>query len=214
MEIHPTVTAIDVSGFGVNWAFLVRGEEIAIIDTGTIDSPQQHIFPSLKKLEMSASDVQLVLNTHVHFDHTGGLSHFLNENGNVTLHTPSSFRGVLYAKEVREYDKPLEIYPGYYTTGELDSLEQSLAVDTGNGLLIVAGCSHPAMYKTLAAITQFGSIYGILGGLHGFEQYDLFKDFQIICPTHCTQHIEEIEERFPEKYIKGGAGKVISVSQE
>jgi len=93
-----------------------------------------------------------------------------------------------------------------------NGIEQAMAVKTNKGLLIVAGCSHPAMHKTLAAAAQFGNIYGIVGGLHGFDQYDLFKDLQLICPTHCTQHIREIKERFPEKYIKGGAGKVISVS--
>ena len=72
MEIHPRVNAIEASEDGGIWSFLVKGEKIAIIETGLIFSPRQYIFPYLKKLGISATDIQLILNTHVHFDHTGG----------------------------------------------------------------------------------------------------------------------------------------------
>jgi len=40
---------------------------------------------------------------------------------------------------------------------------------------------------------------------------NVFRDFQIICPTHCTKHIAEIKENFPEKYISGGVGAVLII---
>ena len=34
MEIHPRVSAVEVSGLGGIWLYLVRGQETAIINTG------------------------------------------------------------------------------------------------------------------------------------------------------------------------------------
>jgi metal-dependent hydrolase (beta-lactamase superfamily II) len=39
--------------------------------------------------------------------------------------------------------------------------------------------------------------------------FNLIDGLKWICPTHCTRHIREIAARLPEKYIHGGAGKVI-----
>ena len=105
----------------------------------------------------------------------------------------------------------MELHQQFYTTGELDHIEQSLVVETQKGLVIVAGCSHPPMNHILSEASQFGKIYGIIGGLHGFNEFELFSDLEQICPTHCTQHIGEIKRRYPEKYLSGGAGKVIEI---
>lgn len=164
---------------------------------------------NMRVLKIDPLSVDDLFISHGHFDHIGGLSHFLNENVNVILHAPASFRGVRQAKEVRYYDKPQKIYNHFFTTGELGQIEQSLAVETEKGLLIVAGCSHPAMEKILGAFSAFGLIYGIVGGLHGFDQYHLFEKMGLICPTHCTQRIEEMRRGFPETFSAGGAGKIL-----
>jgi 7,8-dihydropterin-6-yl-methyl-4-(beta-D-ribofuranosyl)aminobenzene 5'-phosphate synthase len=54
-------------------------------------------------------------------------------------------------------------------------------------------------------------VYGIIGGLHGFDRYALFDGLQLICPTHCTQHKAEIKQRFGDRVIEVGVGKVIEV---
>jgi len=166
---------------------------------------------NMKILNIDPDNISDVFISHYHFDHIGGLSHFLNKNSDITLHAPTSFRGVRYARDVIYYDKPQEVFKHFYTTGELGNIEQSLAVETDKGLFIIAGCSHPGMHEILKATRIFGDIYGIVGGLHGFDQYELFQDFQMICPSHCTKHIAEIKDQFPEKYIEGGAGRVIEI---
>ena len=98
-----------------------------------------------------------------------------------------------------------------YTTGELQHIEQSLVIQTEKGLVLMVGCSHPHMVGILEAAQKFGTVYAIIGGLHGFNQYDLFQDLTLICPTHCTQHKREIKLRYPEKYVEGGSGTVIEI---
>ena len=86
-----------------------------------------------------------------------------------------------------------------------------MGIKTDKGIVIMVGCSHPHMSNILDTARQFGNIYGIIGGLHGFSDFALFRDLEFICPVHCTQHKSELKRLYPEKYIAGGAGKVIEI---
>ena len=79
------------------------------------------------------------------------------------------------------------------------------------GLVLIVGCSHPYMGHILDAARKFGKIYGVIGGMHGFSEFELFKDLELICPTHCTQHKAKIKSLYPDKYTEGGVGKIITV---
>lgn len=87
MEIHPGVTQIDVF-HGFNSVYLIRGEKTAIIDTGPAQPLEAYIAPALEKLGKTPADIDLILNTHIHFDHTGGNSALRNASGaQVLIHT-------------------------------------------------------------------------------------------------------------------------------
>ena len=60
------------------------------------------------------------------------------------------------------------------------------------------------------AASHFGAVYGIIGGLHGHTPGSL-KQFDLICATHCTMYRHDIRTLYKEKYIEGGAGKIIEV---
>ena len=198
------------SGFKSDWGFSCLVEihnRNILFDTGSNGSI---LLDNMKKLGIDPMSIDEVFISHPHFDHIGGLSAFLNENNNVTVYVPVSLRGIRDAREVICVEKPMELHKNIFSTGELDHLEQSMAVKTDNGLVLFVGCSHPKMGKIFGAVSQFGKIYAIIGGLHGFNQYELFQDLEVICPTHCTQHIAEIKSMFPEKFIEGGVGKTLS----
>jgi len=169
------------------------------------------LLENMQKLDIQPSSVDDVFISHPHFDHIGGLSAFLNENSNVTVFVPISFRGVRKTKKVVQVDKPMTLYENFYSTGELEEIEQAMAVKTAKGLVLIVGCSHPDMKNIMTTASQFGKIYAIVGGLHGFDDYELFKNLDVICPMHCTQHIAEIKVLYPEKVIEGGVGKIIEV---
>lgn len=194
-----------------DWGFaaLIEAHDKTILfDTGGNGRILLENMQSLKLDPMLVNDIFI---SHYHFDHTGGLSHFLNENSEVIVHAPQSFRGVRSAKKVLYYNKPIKLFNGFYTTGELDNIEQALIVETIKGLVLVVGCSHPPMEQIISAAQHFGKIYGIIGGLHGFDKYELLKDFGLICPTHCTQNIIKIKEHYPESFFEGGAGCIIEI---
>ena len=197
-------------GLQADWGFSCLVEEentpTILFDTGTNGSI---LLSNMEKLHIDPTSIDEVFISHAHFDHVGGLSAFLNVNNDVTVYVPPSLRGVRGVKEVVSVNEPLKIHENVFSTGELDNIEQSMAVKIDKGIVVIVGCSHPRMAHILKAASQFGQLYAIIGGLHGFNEYDLFKDLELICPTHCTQHKAEIKALYPEKYTDGGAGQII-----
>ncbi len=198
-------------GLKSDWGFsalVETGDHNILFDTGANGSI---LLNNMKKLDIDPTGIDEVFISHDHFDHVGGLSSFLNKNNNVTIYVPVSLRGVCNARKVIHVDQAIKIHENVFSTGELDNIEQSMAVSTDKGLVLIAGCSHPEMKHILDAASQFGEIYAIIGGLHGFNEFYLFKDFGMICPTHCTQHITEIQNLYPDRYVEGGAGRSIEI---
>ena len=92
------------------------------------------------------------------------------------------------------------------STGELRGIEQSLAIKTTRGIVVVTGCSHPGVGEIIDAASGYGKVYGIIGGLHGFRDFKRLDGLSLICPCHCTTYKAEIKDLFPQQYTACGAG--------
>ena len=199
-------------GLVADWGFscLVKVENTPkiLFDTGANGSI---LLSNMEKLGIDPASIDKVFISHSHFDHIGGLSAFLNVRSQVRVYVPVSLRGVRGAKEVISINEPQEFSERVFSTGELDGVEQSMAVKTDKGIVLIVGCSHPKMAHILKAASQFGKVYAIIGGLHGFSEFELFKDLDLICPAHCTTYKAQIKSRYPDKYAGAGAGKVIEI---
>ena len=197
-------------GFRADWGFSclieVYGKKI-LFDTGANGSI---LLDNMKKLNIEPTMVDDIFISHAHWDHTGGLPDFLKINP-VKVYIPSSCQKPYGAKEVIKIKEPLKIDENIFSTGELMGIEQSLVVKTEKGLVVIVGCSHPGVKNILKAASQFGKTHALIGGLHGFSDFDLLRDLEFICPTHCTQFKSEIKSLYPEKYVRGGVGKVIEI---
>jgi len=169
------------------------------------------LLENMKILGIDPASIHEVFISHVHFDHIGGLSSFLNENGSTKVYAPSALRGIGPAREVVYVDRPMQLNQYFYTTGLLNSVEQSLAIQTEKGVVVVVGCSHPGVESILSSVMPYGKLYALIGGLHGFKEFESIEMLKLICPTHCTQHISEIKSLYPEKYVQGGVGEVIEI---
>ena len=201
-------------GLKSEWGFscLVEAEGTPriLFDTGTSGSVLLH---NMEKLNIGPKTIDCVFISHGHWDHTGGLKDFLKLNDNVKLYLPYSFFSFTKpgAGEVINVKDSVKIYENVFSTGRLSGIEQSMVVKTDRGLVVIAGCSHPGVGNILNSAFKWGKVIALIGGLHGFSDFDLVKDLDSICATHCTQYKDKIKTLYPEKFIEGGAGRVIEI---
>jgi len=201
------------AGLQPNWGFAALIESNTgtpiLFDTGA-DGPT--LLRNSDSLGVDLNSVGTIVISHAHWDHTGGLAAVLEKNRSAELYIPSSLRGAFPGRKVTVIGEDgVEICENVFSTGELEGVEQSLALRTERGVFVVTGCAHPKMKAILDSASKFGRVYGIAGGLHGFRDFKAFDDLSLIYPCHCTQHKREILDRFRGKAFECGAGLVIEL---
>jgi len=206
------------SGLKAGWGFSCLVEENKkkiLFDTGY---EGQGLLYNLKKLSYSFKNIDILLISHQHWDHIGGLFDVLNSNGKVKIFVLKSFSENL-KNEIRKRAKLIEvederkIIKNVYTTGLIKNSpdEQSLILKTAKGIIVVVGCSHPGVDKVLEIAKKYGKIYAIIGGFHEFSNFDFLKNIEIIGACHCTQYKNEIKEKFPKQFKEIKAGDIIKI---
>lgn len=194
------------AGWGFSSLIETRSAPPILFDTGA-DSPT--LLHNMRELGIDPKGIGIIVISHAHGDHTGGLSGILEINEEAEVYVPASLRGAIPGRKVAKVTEPLQISEEVFLTGELKGIEQSLALKTDKGILVVVGCSHPGVGEIIDAASRWGKAYGIVGGFHGFRDFDRLGDLSLICPCHCTQYKAEIKRLFPEKCLECGAGLVI-----
>jgi len=198
-------------GLEADWGFSclvqVRTQKI-LFDTG---ANGRILLSNMKKLSINPLSINQIFISHCHHDHIGGLSDFLEVNNEVRLYVPATITPPREMKNVIRIRKATKIHDNIFSTGILNGVEQSLVVKAERGLVLVVGCSHPGVRNILNTAARWGKPYALIGGLHGFRQFSLISEMEIVCPVHCTQYKSQIERNYPEKYVKGGAGRAIEL---
>jgi len=199
-------------GLRAGWGFsaLIEDAEASplLFDTGA-DGPA--LLHNMKELNIDPKDIGIIAISHAHGDHTGGLSEILRINGIAELYLPSSFGRAFPGRKVTIVKGPVQIRENIFSTGELEEVEQSLALKTDKGIFVLTGCAHPGMRSILSAAAKFGELYGIAGGFHGFHSFEVFSGLSLICPCHCTEYKQEVRNFFKDRALECGAGLVIEL---
>lgn len=230
--VHDNYPCAD--GLRTAWGFaahLAGAEKSILFDTG---SDGTLLLENLAKLGLDPGSIDILVLSHVHGDHAGGLAGLLAANPHIEVYLPESFpdrvkelvRGAGAA--VIEVRGPRPICPGVHTTGVLGRRikEQALAIRTQRGVVVLTGCAHPGVVCMLdgAGRRQGEDLLLVMGGFHlewamsgrieriiaAFREYGV----RYVAPTHCSG--EKARERFREHFGRGfievGVGKVVTLA--
>lgn len=226
---------IHTEGTQADWGFacLVEGtEETILFDTGTKPDVLWH---NIETLDVNLGEVDQIVLSHIHGDHTGGLWSVLEKYPDVSVFVPGSFPAEFVnkvknsgAKAVKVND-PVEICQDVHLTGEIEGRanEISLILDTSKGLVVITGCAHPGIARIVKISKEIldKDVYFVFGGFHLMEKteaevkeiIELFGESGVIkCgATHCTgdNAIEVFKEAYGDDYVSMGVGKVITITK-
>lgn len=214
------------------WGFSCLVDDDLLFDTG---GDGRTLLSNMAQMGIDPAGIRTVVLSHAHSDHTGGLRALLGTGIRPTVYVPRSFparfksdvRSLTTLVEVRE---PMKIRPGIHTTGEVGShlVEQALAVETAQGLVVITGCAHPGVVEMVCRARQIcgGEICLVLGGFHlsGVSRRRVkhiiakFRDLgvQKVAPCHCTgeRAMQVFAEEYGEDFIRVGVGCVIVIGSE
>jgi 7,8-dihydropterin-6-yl-methyl-4-(beta-D-ribofuranosyl)aminobenzene 5'-phosphate synthase len=216
------------------WGFSALVEyrgQVVLFDTG---GDGQIFLENMRTLEIDVGRIQSIVLSHIHEDHTGGLSAILNSGIQPTVYLLPSFADT-YKQQLGIMTQVIEVTPGQnigdgiLTTGEIaiNTPEQALVIRSGEGLVIITGCAHPGIVRIVErAIELTGDpVYLVMGGFHldGKSEADIsaiLTDFrrlgiQKVAPCHCTggHPISMFAAEYGKAFIQVGVGTVITLDE-
>jgi 7,8-dihydropterin-6-yl-methyl-4-(beta-D-ribofuranosyl)aminobenzene 5'-phosphate synthase len=221
-----------LEGLKTAWGFscLVEGgEKTVLFDTG---GDGDTLMYNMSRLGIDVGHIDVVVISHAHTDHTGGLAHLLRSHPGIEVYLPASSPAALkdmvrsYGTEPVEVSSECSICEGIWSTGEMgtDIREQALAIETGTGLIMLTGCAHPGIVDMVRAVkdTRRGEIELVIGGFHlrgksGAEIDEIIAELKAlgvrhVGPCHCTGDaaIRAFSSVFGNSFIEVGVGKLVS----
>lgn len=224
---------VSMKGTVADWGFsvLLDGFDKKILfDTGT--KPEVFEF-NFKKIGVDPSGIDLLVLSHEHGDHTGGIPAFVKMKTGIPVLMPVSFSDSFKKRMVKlglkpvMIDAPSMICQNLFTSGEFKFVipEEALVIDTEKGLVVLTGCAHPGIINMLKKVkNDFNKdIYMVCGGLHlmtktDSEMKDIISEMKQIgvvkCgATHCTgeKQIKMFKDAFGSNFVDLGTGNRIII---
>ena len=223
-----------LAGLKTDWGFsclVDLGKTQLLFDTG---GNGKILLENMAKLGIDPKDIDIVFLSHFHHDHTGGLGEFLQINRDVTVYYPRSFPDKLVEEINKSGRKPVpvslfqQIKANIFTLGELGGTipEQSLALRTSKGIVVITGCAHNGIVNILEKAKESfpgEAIYLALGGFHMLRQTDneisgiINKIFKMgvvnVAPSHCSgdNAREMFKDAYKDDFVDTGTGKAIKI---
>jgi 7,8-dihydropterin-6-yl-methyl-4-(beta-D-ribofuranosyl)aminobenzene 5'-phosphate synthase len=202
-------------GFKRGWGFSCLIGENVLFDTG---ADANTLYYNMQRLKIDLQEIEAIVLSHAHGDHTGGIG-IVSQLSDVKVYVPRSFFALMSKGlsrfenvEMVEVSDTTKVAEGIISTGEIGRMgEQSLMVQSPKGLVVVTGCSHPGLDTIMNVARDFGTIYGVVGGFHGFDKLEILRDVEMIVPCHCTRLKKRILTDFPRTSSQCAAGCVFNI---
>jgi 7,8-dihydropterin-6-yl-methyl-4-(beta-D-ribofuranosyl)aminobenzene 5'-phosphate synthase len=215
------------SSWGFSCLIELAGKTV-LFDTG---GDGEILLYNMRVLNKDPKTIDMIVLSHIHGDHTGGLWSLLREKPTLEVYIPESFpqefeqRVKKYGAQVVRVHAPLEIDRGIYSTGEVDHgiKEQSLIIKTPKGIIRITGCAHPGIIEIIKKAKTIAreDVYMVIGGWHlssageremkGIIEAFLRMGIQKVAPCHCTgdRAMAMFKSEYGENFIKAGVGTII-----
>ncbi len=233
MTVRLTVLVDNEPGPGLrsSWGLSIlveRGDRRYLFDADTEPEVLEY---NVRVLGVDLGSLEFALLSHPHSDHYGGFELVGRVAPGLTVYTPRGSGRV--ARLLRSWGlRPVEVgdaawlAEGVGTTGPLEGTymgrgipEQAMVVESGNGAVILVGCSHPGVDNLVAAAVEKLGVKPVLviGGFHGPSREVLDRLASLvegkICPIHCSGEEAKryVATRYPDKYCEARSGTVIRV---
>jgi len=218
------------TGWGFSCLIKINGKRI-LFDTG---ADSKTLLSNMEKMKIDSKQIDLIVLSHVHGDHVGGLEGILKGSGDITVYIPASFPDSMrrnietYGAKYQDIKKAEKISEGVWSTGELGTWikEQSLVINSKKGLIIISGCAHPGVVNIIEKAKEMfpeKNIYLVLGGFHlsgagDSELKGIINKFRKIgvqkaAPCHCSGNRcrELFREEYQDNFMENGVGKIIEI---
>ncbi|MHC4435192.1 MAG: MBL fold metallo-hydrolase [Planctomycetota bacterium] len=217
-----------------DWGFscLVTGtEKTVLFDTG---AKGELLLENIEKLNVDPQDIEVVVISHDHGDHTGGLLAFLGKNSDVTVYLPPSCKKPFIGKvrdtgaRVIVKNDPVAICKGIHLTGAMGKqiVEQSMIVETAEGAIVITGCAHPGIVEIVRKSKDIlrKDIHMVFGGFHlpqksQTELREIITEFRKLGvrkagPTHCTGNraIQAFRQAYGSDFAQMGVGRALAMT--
>ena len=213
------------------WGFacVIQGlEKTILFDTG---GDGTILLENMRRLGLDPKAIEVIVLSHVHGDHTGGMASVLRERSDIPVYMPSGFPSA-FIEQVRSLGgRPQEaaesavICRGARTTGTLGRgaiEEQGLCVKTAAGWVMITGCAHPGVEnlagRAREAVAE--SLHLVVGGCHLVQQspsmikavLDRLEELgvQRVAPCHCSGDLARrlLAQRYGDRCTLAGVGSV------
>ena len=211
-----------------DWGFacIIQGlSENILFDTG---GSGDLLLSNMAKLGFGPEEIDTIVLSHIHGDHTGGLRSFLNVNGNVKVFFPKAFPAD-FKQEIRqpastviETDTPCQICEKAWTTSVsgIGIKEQGICIETSDGVVVITGCAHPGIVQMTREVKENipMPIYAVMGGFHlssapAHKIMDVIVELkklgiQKVGPCHCSGEYTRqlMKQYFGDGYLLTGVG--------
>jgi 7,8-dihydropterin-6-yl-methyl-4-(beta-D-ribofuranosyl)aminobenzene 5'-phosphate synthase len=215
-----------------DWGFAAlvtfHGQRV-LLDSGT--KPDLFL-DNLQKLQIDPASIQQAIISHEHRDHRGGMYRLYPLNPAMRVYFLDAFPREAYREaqaigmRPERVTGPFDLMPGMHSTGMIagNPPEQSLAIDTPEGIVLLTGCCHPGVVKIVETVEKqrgANAIRLLIGGFHIYQKSAQQIDATIaqlqrlhvqrVVPAHCTGDLakQHFQKAYGASFDTAGAGKRI-----
>jgi len=220
-----------IKSFGFSLLIELDHQKI-LFDTGT---KEDVLLKNLINYGISAPEINTVILSHNHYDHTNGLSGILKYNPDVPVYVHKYWKkpvkkigdslphkNMIFVEKggvIKEIANQIYITNAYMSPDYGGIYEQACYIKTKDSFILISGCCHPGLNyflndRELIGIPDNKPLH-LIGGFHGFKFSD--EDVNILKPyiysvnlCHCTKNIKVFKTQFREKCYLGVIGKTMT----